>query len=367
MSDVRRLVQEAIDRLVESGSETGLQVAVYHRGELVVDAVAGVADTKTGRAVTSSTPFFSASTLKGVTSAVAHVLVQRGALGYDRPIVELWPEFGAHGKESTTLRHVLTHTAGVPGIPADTTREDLTDWAKMTAAIADTEPWWMPGEKTSYHAHTFGYIVGELVRRATGKTVSQVLRDEVAGPLGVGDEVFLAVPERQLPRLAKMEAPENEAGMKALMAGMFAKIAPAGTLPDAEYGNRADILTAEIPAGGTTTARGVARIYAALIGEVDGVRLVSAKRLKEISTVAFSGVDEVMGYPVAWTLGYSPGRPGLEPGSPTTAFGMEGAGGSAAFADPAGGIAFALTRNLYSFSEGGAAEQLADLVTKTLA
>ena len=356
-----------MDRLVESGAETGLQVAVYQHGELVVDAVAGVADSATGRTVTSSTPFFSASTLKGVTSAVAHVLVQRGAFGYDTPIVEFWPEFGARGKENATLRHVLTHTAGVPGIPADTTREDLTDWAKMTAAIADTEPWWVPGEKTGYHAHTFGYIIGELVRRATGKPLSQILRDEVAGPLGVGDEVFFAVPERQLPRLAKMEEPEGTAEMTAMMAAMFAKIAPAETLPDADYGNRADILTAEIPAGGTTTARGVARVYAALIGEVDGVRLVSSKRLKEISSVAFTGIDDVTGSPAAWTLGYSPGRPGLEPGSPTTAFGMEGAGGSAAFADPASGIAFALTRNLFSFSEGGAAGQLACLVTKTLA
>src|SRR5215212_6397945 len=121
MNDIQQQVQEVIDRLVESGAERGLQVAVYRHGEPVVDAVAGVADPATGRAVTSDTPFYVYSTGKGATATVAHVLVGRGLFGYDTPIVELWPEFGAHGKEAATVRHVLTHTVGVPGIPADTT------------------------------------------------------------------------------------------------------------------------------------------------------------------------------------------------------------------------------------------------------
>jgi len=166
MSDVQRRVQEAIDRLVESGAETGVQVAAYRRGELVVDAVAGVADAATGRAVTADTPFFSAWTGKGMTSAVAHVLVERGVFDYDTPIVELWPEFGAHGTHSATIRHALTHSVGVPGVPADTTPEDLCDWEKMCTAIADAEPWWEPGTKFGYHAFTYGYIIGEIVRRA---------------------------------------------------------------------------------------------------------------------------------------------------------------------------------------------------------
>ena len=115
-----------------------------------------------------------------------------------------------------------------------------------------------------------------------------------------------------------------------MMAGMFAKVAPAAVMPNAEFGNRTDVLTSDIPAGGTTTARGIARIYAVLLGEVDGVRLVSPKRLEEISRVAFTGVDEIMGFPTSWTLGFSVGRPGDEPGAPTTAFGMQGIGGCAA-------------------------------------
>jgi CubicO group peptidase (beta-lactamase class C family) len=127
VKDLQKQIQEAIDELVESGAERGLQVAVYRRGDLVGDAVAGVAYHEIGRPVVSDTPFYAYSTGKGATATVAHVLAERGLFGYDTRIVELWPEFGAHGKETATVRHALTHTVGVPGIPADTTPEDLCD------------------------------------------------------------------------------------------------------------------------------------------------------------------------------------------------------------------------------------------------
>ena len=212
MSDIQKQVQEAIDQLVESEAERGLQVAVYRHGELVVDAVAGLADPATGRPVTSGTPFYNFSIGKGATATVAHVLAERGLFGYDTPVVELWPEFGAHGKDSVTVRHVLSHTAGVPGIPPDTTPEDLCDWDKMCAAIADAELWWEPGTKIGYHAYTFGYIVGEIVRRATGKPISQVLREEVAGPLGVADELYFGMPEAEHGRLARLEDAPGDRG-----------------------------------------------------------------------------------------------------------------------------------------------------------
>ncbi len=191
--------------MVGSGTERGVQIAVYRRGEQVIDAVAGVADPATGRPVTSDTPFYNFSIGKGATSTVAHVLAERGLFGYDTPVVDLWPEFGAHGKHSVTVRHVLTHSAGVPGIPLDTTPEDLCDWDKMCAAIADAELWWEPGTKVGYHAYTFGYIVGEIVRRTTGKPISQVLREDVAGPLGVADELWFGMPESEHHRLARLE------------------------------------------------------------------------------------------------------------------------------------------------------------------
>jgi len=247
-----------------------------------------------------------------VTSTVVHVLVERGALSYDTPIVELWPEFGAHGKERATVRHALTHSVGVPGLPADTTPEDLCDWQKMCAVIADAKPWWEPGTKTGYHAQTFGYIVGELVRHATGKPISQILREEVAGPLGVADELFFGVPESELGRLARLEEAEGNVEMVATTPTdiPFFKVvdgytaAPLAALPNAAFGNRTDVLTADIPAGGTMTARAVARMYAALLGEVDGVRLISPERLREITAVAIAGDDEIAGFPATWALGY---------------------------------------------------------------
>jgi CubicO group peptidase (beta-lactamase class C family) len=369
MTNLQKDVQEAIDRLVESGAETGLQVAVYQHGELVVDAVAGVADPATGRPVTSDTPFYSASTGKGVTATVAHVLAERGLFNYNTPVAELWPEFGAHGKETVTVRHALSHSAGVPGVPSSLTPEDLGNWDKMVATIAEEEPWWEAGTKTGYHAVSWGFIIGEIVRRASGKPISQVLREEVAGPLGVADELFLGVPESELGRLARLEQAEGTAEMFASLPPdlpMF-RAAPPALLPSADYGNRTDVLTSDIPAGGTMTARGVARMYAALLGEVDGVRLVSPERLREISTVVISDVDQVFGSPATWALGYGIGRPGSTPEDSPTTFGMVGMGGSAAYADTATGIAFALTKTRFNPTESEAANEVSGIVNKTTA
>src|ERR1700694_2023085 len=194
MSQVHKQVQQAIDQLVDSGAERGVQVAAYKRGELVVDAVAGIADPATGRQVKSDTPFYNFSIVKGAAATLAHMLVERGLFRYDTPLAELWPEFGAHDKQKVTVRHVLNHSAGVPGIPLTATPEDRCDWDKMCTAIAESELWWEPGTKVGYHAYTFGYLVGEIIRRSTGKPISQVLLQEVSGPLGVGDELYFGVP-----------------------------------------------------------------------------------------------------------------------------------------------------------------------------
>jgi CubicO group peptidase (beta-lactamase class C family) len=370
MTDIQQQVQEAIDRLVESGAERGLQVAVYRHGDLVVDAVAGVADPSTGRPVTSDTPFFSYSIGKGVASTVVHVLAERGVLDYDTKIVELWPEFGAHGKEGATVRHALSQSAGVPGLPPEVTVEDLCDWEKMCAIIADAEPWWEPGTRIGYHAVTWGYVVGEIVRRATGKPISQALREEVASPLGVADELFFAVPKPEQGRLARLEDAPIPPEMAAAMAEMpedspILKVGPA-ECTTAAYGNRADVLSANIPAGGTVTARAVACMYAALLGEVDGVRLISPGRLREVSTVAMSGVDEIFGFPTSWGLGYSIGQFMSNAHETPHVFGVGGVGGSHAYADTATGTTFALTKNRLAPSFE-TAEQVAGIVTKAVA
>src|SRR4030081_1406584 len=216
---VQQQVQKAIDQMVESGAERGVQVAAYQSGTLVVDAVAGIADPSTSRPVDSGTVFYNFSVGKAAASTVAHVLAERGLFGYETPVIDVWPEFGAHGKQKVTVRHVLSHSAGGPGIPLDTTLEDLCDWDKMCAAIAASQPWWEPGTQIGYHAYTFGYLVGEIVRRATGKPISRVLLEEVSGPLGVGDELYFGMPRSEHRRLARLEdAPMDPQAMAAMAA-----------------------------------------------------------------------------------------------------------------------------------------------------
>ncbi|MCY0942928.1 serine hydrolase domain-containing protein [Streptomyces antarcticus] len=368
MSDIQKLVQDALDELVESGTETGLQAAVYVDGELAADAVAGLADPESGRPVTSDTPFWSASTGKGVTSTVVHTLVEKGLFGYDTRIVELWPEFGVHGKEGATIRHALTHSAGVPGLPADITPEDLTDWDKMAGIVASAEPWWEPGTQTGYHSVTFGWLLGEVVRRATGKPISQVLREEVAAPLGLENELFLGVPEAELGRLAKLDdAPIDPNAFGDLPEDFpLFKTAPPAIMPSAAYGNRADILVSDIPAGGTMTARSLAKMYAALLGEVDGVRLVSQARLEEITALAVDDLDQVVFAPSPKALGYFLGRPGSDPQQSLTVFGAQGMGGSAAYGDTRTKVSFALTKNRFNPTEASAVERVGGIVAKAV-
>ncbi|GAA0642710.1 serine hydrolase domain-containing protein [Kutzneria viridogrisea] len=347
-------VQDTIDELVAEGVETGVQVAVYEHGELVVDAVAGLADPATGRAMTPDTPIFSTSTGKGMTATVLHILVQRGVFGYDTPVTELWPEFGAHGKQAATVRHVLTHAVGVPGLPADTTPEDLADWARMCEVLADAEPWWEPGTRTGYHAITFGYLAGELVRRGTGKPIDQVLLEEVAAPLGLSQELYFAVPPAEQARLARLVPggpPMDEATIRQLTEAMplLFKAAPPALQPSAELYNRTDFLSANVPAGGTVTARGIARMYAAPLGEVDGVRLLTPETLDLVSAVAIEGTDQVFGNPARLALGYA-----VIGG----ALGWSGANGSHAEFDPATGRTFAVTKNRFGAGDFNTVERV---------
>jgi len=364
-SDAQKQVQKAIDQLVDAGAERGLQVAVYRGPDLVVDAVAGIADPHSGRPVTPDTPFYNFSVVKAAAATVVHVLVERGLFGYDTRIVELWPEFGAHGKQSVTMRHVLNHTAGVPGIPLSTTIEDLCNWDKMCAAIADEELWWEPGTKVGYHAYTFGYIAGEIVRRATGKKISKVLREDVAGPLGVADEIYFGMPESEHHRLARLEDAPMTGPMPEMPPDLpMFKAAPMSAFPNAAMGNRTDVLSADIPAGGKVSARAIARMYAALLTGVDGVRLIAPERLREATAVSSSGIDQVFGMPTTWGLGYSIGGLGLAQDSKTT-FGVGGVGGGFACGDTASRIAFAVTKNRIS-QDFNTATELSQIVKKAL-
>ncbi|MER7283169.1 serine hydrolase domain-containing protein [Dactylosporangium sp. NPDC000244] len=333
--EIQERVQRYIDTLVGTGAETGVQVAVYRDGALVVDAVAGSADPATGRPLTSGTPIFSFSTGKNMAATIAHLLVARGFLGYDTPVTDLWPEFGGHGKATTTLRHVLTHTAGLPAMPLEITPAELPDWPRVCAALAAAEPRWRPGTATGYHSYTFGFLVGELARRATGRPMHELLREWVTAPLGIDGQLYFAAPAEALPGFARLEQPAQQ--RPALPDGI---LAPWESGPSADLGNDEGILRADIPSVGSATAHGLAAMFNTLLRG----RLVDAARLAELSALAFEGTDRVFGTPARMALGFPIGRIGAPAEERSAAFGWPGGGGSYAYADPARGVAFALTK-----------------------
>ena len=354
MSSLQQKVQSVLDELIDTGAETGLQVAVYHHGAHVVDAVAGLADSRTGRRVTPQTPIFSFSAGKVMTSTIAHLLVRTGAVGYDTPLVDVWPKFGAHGKATATLRHVLTHSVGVPAMPRGIAPEELTDWSRVCAAIADAEPRWRPGTKTGYHSFTFGFLVGEIARLATGEPMRELLHKWVSVPLGLDGGLYFGVPRIDLARLARLD----DAAPPIAAPDDNAILAPWELQPTAAMGNSHEILQADIPSVGTFTARGIAAMNAAVL---DG-RLVDSDQLQKLTAPAFEGTDEVFGNHVRLAMGYPLGRIGIRPEETPTTFGWVGGGGSYVYADTATGTSFAMTKTRLT-SQFNTAQRLADLVT----
>lgn len=323
-------VQEMLDSYVASGREIGAQVAAYVDGELVVDAWAGAG-------VDGDTLFHSFSTGKGVAAAVVAVLVDRGVLDYDAPVAKYWPEYG---KPATTVGHVLSHSAGVPYLPEDLTPEQLLDHEAMAAWLARAEPGWEPGTASGYHAWTYGILVREIVQRATGRSLDEVLATEICAPLGIDGSVLFSVPASV--DVAPLVDGGWEEAFGAFVAGRgLSSVAPPSVLPTASLANRRDYLAAGIAATGTMSARGVARLYAGLIsGE-----LVSPATLAAATALRVSSPDRVFGAPIPKAYGFFLGRRGSEMGARATAFGMNGSGGSIAFADPEHGLAFAFTHS----------------------
>lgn len=352
-STLQGRVQQVIDDLVDSGNEIGLQVAAYVNGELAVDAWSGVANQATGQPVDGDTLFTSWSTTKGFVATCLHILADRGRVDYDAPIARYWPEFGAHGKEAATVRDALTHRAGVPQMPDDATPEMMTDWEAMCAAIASLAPLWQPGTTVCYHAWTFGWIIGELVRRIDGRPIAQFAREELCQPLGITD-FYLGIPEAVESRVAPLvEAPsEPETNPLSL------RVMPPH-LTSAAVVNRPDFRRASIPGGGgIMNARAIARHYAMLAqdGALDGVRILSVERCKRICALQTDAPDARSGMPRRRALGYAlggnPEQGGdIAMGRGGSEFGHAGNGGSLGFADPARKFSFGLAKNRMRWPE----------------
>lgn len=350
MTDVQKRMLDMLVERVEQGKELGIQLAAYYQGELVVDAWAGIADSRTGRPVNGSTLFPAFSTTKGVAATVIHLLAEQGVIDYDMPIRELWPEFAANGKESATIRQALNHTLGIPHMPLHVGYEEIADWDGMCSKVAQLAPLHPPGMQMHYHAITFGWILGEIARRATGRTFRQLMEEEICRPLGIVD-LFVGIPNEAEHRVAFLEEPGLQPVTPAPPTGEEA-ISPS-ILPLHDWMNRADARRACIPASnGIMTAQAIARHYAALLpGGLDGVELLPPERVK-LATEPLRLPNGTV-HPVG--LGYHLGAKGSAMGEHAAVFGHGGYGGSIAFADPNHRLAVGLVVNRLSSDSPAAA------------
>jgi CubicO group peptidase (beta-lactamase class C family) len=306
---VQAIVQRALDNATGNGGEVGLQVAAYLDGKLIVDAWSGIADPQDLRPVDGDTLFNVYSVTKAVAATALHILAERGYIEYDAPVSRYWPEYGANGKAATTVRHVLTHRACVPQMPRDVTPQRMCDWDWMTRAIADLEPLAEPGTKTLYLSMTFGWIVGELVRRVDPgrRSLGQFVREEIAEPLGIRD-LWIGLPDALEHRVAKQIDAMLVTPPEHLPPLFLASMPPQVALVPPVF-ERADVRRAEVAGvGGIFTARSQARFWALLAngGELDGVRLLSAQRVAAMSAPRANSTepDAVMfGFPIPLTEG----------------------------------------------------------------
>lgn len=345
-------VRDAFARNFEVEGEVGASVAAYHHGELVVDLWGGTADVEGRRPYDPDGLQLVFSSTKGVVAAAAHLLVQRGLLDLDEPVATYWPEFAQAGKGAVPVRWLLGHRAGLVGIDTPLTVDELCAWDPLIDALAAQAPLWEPGTAHGYHALTFGHLVGELIRRVSGQSVGDFVRTEVAGPLGV--EFHIGVDEADLDRVVPLipfDLGAAGAEPDPLIMAMLTPDTPthkaffiAPVLIDSF--NQPQLLRAQIPAAnGCTNARALARIYASLVSEVDGIRLLAPDTVATAVEIQSSGPDLVLvgqdtNVANGWFLP-DDRAPQLGPGS----FGHSGLGGSQGCALPERELAFAYTMN----------------------
>lgn len=350
-------VRDAFTANFAERGDIGAAVAVSVGGRMVVDLWGGWADEARTRPWREDSLVNVFSVGKGLSAACALLLVQRGQLELDAPVTRWWPEFGCNGKDGVTLRHMLSHQTGLPGLRDPLEDGAMLDWGRMVAALAAETPWWEPGTGHGYHVNTFGYLVGEVVRRAGGRSLGAVLREEIAGPLGA--DIHIGLPASEHARVAdflwRVTPPDPGPG-----AGAASTVAPEQAqmrrsaysnpigISGAGWVNTAAWRSAEIPStNGHGTARGVAEVYRALAARSAEGRgpILDAAIIQAATSEQSNGVDKVLGRPSRFGLGFQLTQPERPIGPNANPFGHFGAGGSLGFYDPDAQVAFAYVGN----------------------
>ena len=338
-------VREQFERQIASGEDIGASYCATLEGETVVDLWGGHADPARTRPWVKDTIVNVYSTTKTMTALTALLVADRGGLDFDAPVAKYWPEFAANGKSQVKVSHLMSHSAGLSGWKEPIKPDDLYDWEKVTSLLAAQAPFWAPGSACGYHAVTQGYLVGEVVRRVTGKTLGAVFREEIAGPMGA--DFHIGLPASEDARVAELLAPPPGTGISDgnqsdLIRNMSSNpgIDVAATRTRAWRG-------AEIPAaGGTGNARSVAEIHTILAngGVAKGRRYLSEAGCRKALEFQIGGVDMILGLPVRYGIGFGLSGGRIPFPNPNTIY-WGGYGGSLAIIDMDARTTFAYAMN----------------------
>jgi CubicO group peptidase (beta-lactamase class C family) len=372
-SKANAAVQAAIDRAIAERGEVGVQVAAYLHGELVIDAWGGIADPATGRLVDGDTLFNVVSVTKGVVAAALHVQAERGLVDYDIPVAHYWPEYGVGGKQGVTVRDALSHRTGTPQMPVGVTPESICDWETTAAAIAAL-PAILPFDVPAYQSISFGWVVGEIVRRTDKKKRSfrDFVRDEICRPYGITD-LWIGIRDEVEPRVATLIDAMGD--FKPAPGSLLESSLPPAIRLGPETFARPDVRRACIAGvGGIFTARSEARFWAIFAngGVLDGKRLLSRERI-DMACSRRDGGDKPDPVYFGMTMPLSQGGFWLYDGKmPNTcpikgprAICSPGAGGSLGWADPDTGLAVAFCHN-YMSNAPGCDDQPASEIANTI-
>lgn len=335
--------QSTMARLLSEGREVGAQLCIFLDGEPVVSVCGGSIDSASGEAVTSRTLFPVFSVSKGIASTLVHILADQGRLDDTMMVVDVWPEYGCNGKERTTLKNFLVHTAGLPHLPPDLTFAESLDWDTVVGRLAEMRPESPPGSVYAYHAKTFGWLVGEVLQRTQGKPFERILYEEITRPLGL-DGLFIGYTGDDSRPVALLEEANAASSGRPSLERLGSLGADQPSL--CEQMNCPDAWKACMPGtNGLMTAFDIARHYAATLPSgAGGVRLLSERRLARAT--AWCELNDAHRNSVWQGLGYQPVTLELPDGRTLSGFGHGGYGGSMGAAFPAQRLAFGYTRNL---------------------